>query len=385
MSRYIATTSNSYPGMDRGFNQRWTLDENVAKVPQGGVYLVQDAQDIVETLNSIAAAQGELLPGDIKAVSGGHCYENFTFQKGSESTVEGRFTKYVVDLSDMRGIYEETVAGQDYVVVEPGASNWLIGDALQTRYGASIPGGSCYSVCAGGHIAGGGYGLLSRLHGLTVDYLAGVQMVIPGKVGKSSFRVREFTGSDDDQLDWASKGGGSGHFGLITKYYFPKNRLPKSPERALFITLPVPWSNFSGINGAAQFHEFLVAYHKACAALPAQAFALGKLTTKTSDSDHMTIALQVVYGSSSGHDADVLGGYSVPAISQAEAMTAIENFAGDLGRWMEKPTRSAFAGAPHVLRGHPVVGVFQLDTVYDLPWIDMTQLLNGSGENQKGK
>src|SRR4051794_20895695 len=31
----------------------------------------------------------------------------------------------------------------------------------------TIPGGSCYAVGAGGHVTGGGYGLLSRLHGLT--------------------------------------------------------------------------------------------------------------------------------------------------------------------------------------------------------------------------
>jgi FAD/FMN-containing dehydrogenase len=39
----------------------------------------------------------------------------------------------------------------------------------------TIPGGSCYSVGAGGHICGGGYGLLSRKYGLTVDHLVAVQ------------------------------------------------------------------------------------------------------------------------------------------------------------------------------------------------------------------
>ncbi|WP_164214151.1 FAD-binding protein, partial [Stenotrophomonas maltophilia] len=55
--------------------------------------------------------------------------------------------------------------------------NWTVYRTLLNGFGKTLPAGSCYSVGAGGHITGGGYGLLSRLHGLTVDWLTGVDIV----------------------------------------------------------------------------------------------------------------------------------------------------------------------------------------------------------------
>ncbi|WPM85273.1 FAD-binding protein [Apirhabdus apintestini] len=219
MSTYISPKANNFPGLDRGFNQRFKLDDNLSERQGEGVYLVTDAQDIIQTLNNIQKYSPK--SGEIKVIAGGHCYENFTFQSAAD-TDSGARTRFVIDLSNMRGIHEEKINNIDYVVIEPGASNWLIQQTLHSLYGAAVPGGSCYSVCAGGHVAGGGYGLLSRLHGLTVDYLAGVEMVIPD-TQNGGFKRRTFTpDADADRLDWACRGGGSGHFGIITKYYFEK-------------------------------------------------------------------------------------------------------------------------------------------------------------------
>ncbi|MFP3663308.1 FAD-binding protein, partial [Burkholderia sp. SIMBA_043] len=51
-----------------------------------------------------------------------------------------------------------------------GNQNWDGYLDLYKTANRTLPGGSCYSVGSGGHIVGGGYGLLSRLHGLTVDW-----------------------------------------------------------------------------------------------------------------------------------------------------------------------------------------------------------------------
>ena len=45
---------------------------------------------------------------------------------------------------------------------------------LFKKHNLLIPGGSCWAVCAGGHVTGGGYGIYSVDHGTTCDYLAGV-------------------------------------------------------------------------------------------------------------------------------------------------------------------------------------------------------------------
>ena len=59
-----------------------------------------------------------------------------------------------------------------------GNQNWDGYVGLYKLTGKTVPGGSCYSVGAGGHISGGGYGLLSRRQGLTVDWLSAVDILL---------------------------------------------------------------------------------------------------------------------------------------------------------------------------------------------------------------
>lgn len=383
MYTYISSDKNNYPGLDRGFNQRYKLDNDLSSATGEGVYLATNPQDILDILHQITIDSGELPAGKVRMISGGHCYEDFTFQSKTDNP---NGTRYVIDLSSMRGIYEQIVDGITYVVVEPGASNWLIQQTLHSVYGAALPGGSCYSVCAGGHIAGGGYGLLSRLHGLTVDYLAGVEMVISD--GADGFKIRHFTEEDTDHLNLASRGAGAGHFGVITKYYFAKDKLPASPESALLIILPVRWKQFIKADqsvDSVSFNDFLQAYFTACNTLPPQGFALGKFTYMTSTDDVMSIVVQVVYGKNSGHSS-TLGGVDIdPLLTKDEAIAVINNFSSTLADWVAPPESSVYRGKSFFLRGHPISATVSLDMIYDLPWIDMTQLLNGSGENQHGK
>lgn len=383
MYTYISPDQNNYSGLDRGFNQRYKLDNDLSTALGEGIYLAHHAQDILDILAKITTTFGKLPIGKVRMISGGHCYEDFVFQS-QKNNPNG--TRYIIDLSNMRGIYEEVVGSTTYVVVEPGASNWLIQQTLHSVYGAALPGGSCYSVCAGGHIAGGGYGLLSRLHGLTVDYLAGVEMVISD--GTGGFKIRKFDGNDVDQLDLASKGAGAGHFGVITKYYFPKNALPPAPERALLVTLPVAWRQFINKDqtvNSDEFNRFMQAYFTACQTMAPQGFSLGKFTAMTSVTDVMSIVMQVVYGANSGHSSS-LGGVNVsPILTKEAALTVINDFRYALSPWIAAPETSSYRGQSFFLRGHPVSTTITLDMIYDLPWIDMTQLLNGSGENQNGK
>ncbi len=107
---------------------------------------------------------------------GGHCYENFS---------SGNHGGVIIDMSGMQGVRLDRAG---LVCVEGGATLWNVYETLLRDYNLTLPGGSCYSVGAGGHIVGGGYGLLSRLHGLTVDYLAAVDVVCvrparPGPAG----------------------------------------------------------------------------------------------------------------------------------------------------------------------------------------------------------
>lgn len=82
-------------------------------------------------------------------------------------------------------------------------------------------------------ISGGGYGLLSRLHGLTVDWVTGVDILVPvGNAHRLAFRhVRADSVSEvDRELLMACCGAGGGNFGIIIAYYF--DDLPKAPQKA---------------------------------------------------------------------------------------------------------------------------------------------------------
>jgi FAD/FMN-containing dehydrogenase len=97
---------------------------------------------------------------------------------------------------------------------------------LYKEYGVTIPGGSCATVGAGGHVIGGGYGLLSRKYGLTVDYLHQIELVHVNAAGEVEVKTLSSDSQDVDEQDmfWAHLGGG-GNFVIVTKYWF-KSRLP---------------------------------------------------------------------------------------------------------------------------------------------------------------
>ena len=84
--------------------------------------------------------------------SGGHCFEDF---------VDNPDVKILIDLSIRRGT-STTVAARSRGA---GATLADVYQALYDGWGVTLPGGSCPTVGVGGHVAGGGYGPLSRRHG----------------------------------------------------------------------------------------------------------------------------------------------------------------------------------------------------------------------------
>ncbi|MGH3773817.1 MAG: BBE domain-containing protein [Pseudonocardiaceae bacterium] len=165
--------------------------------------------------------------------SGGHCYENFA---------HGNTGGVIVDLSLMNGVYVDAETG--CLVIDAGATLFDVYVQLYKRHGVTLPGGSCYSVGAGGHITGGGYGLLSRLHGLTVDDLSAVEVVYVNDSGHA--RCDRFSADVLDSAEslmlWGNQGGGE-IFGIVTKFFFAD--LPAAPARAFLVSESWDWENFT--------------------------------------------------------------------------------------------------------------------------------------------
>ncbi|MFC8174183.1 FAD-binding protein [Streptomyces sp. NPDC057242] len=219
-----------YPHLTTGNNQRFAARPQYVK-------MIRSAADA-------AAALGEAFRTGkrVSVRSGGHCFADFVCRPDVD---------VILDLSEMTCVgYDDTVKA---FAVEPGARLLPVYEQLYKGWGVTLPGGVCYGVGAGGHIAGGGYGLLSRRDGLVVDHLYGVEVVTVDAAGTTRIvRATRDASSPHRDLWWAHTGGGGGNFGIVTRYWLRSpsstrtapaaTQLPAPPARVLSHVQALPWS-----------------------------------------------------------------------------------------------------------------------------------------------
>jgi hypothetical protein len=327
--------SSQFIDLTQGFNRRWSAPNCSA------IFLPLTEAGAQEAL-TCAIAVG---PGRFRVRGGGHCYEDFVFTDG---------TLAVIDVSLLNEIGFDAQSGVYYA--QSGATNWDLYRRLYWRYGLTLPAGSCYSVGLGGHICGGGYGLLSRQFGLTVDWLTGIRVVTVDQNHRTAFNraTKQDSGPLQD-LYWAHTGGGGGNFGLITRYEFA--RLPTAPRRAELITTAWDWSD---IKDAADLGAIIGAFEQLVSAMPPSAFAILKLTHRSAK--QIPLIVQSTYDGPPG-----------PL-----------NLAAQVAGWLGERCASQTVPAKGTIGGHPVYLPCPLPH-QDLLWFEAVQTLNGSGPNQKGK
>ena len=116
----------------------------------------------------------------------------------------------VIDLSQMRSVRVDPVTRT--VRVDPGCTAADLDHATHA-FGLAVPLGIVGSTGVAGLTLGGGTGYLTRKHGLTIDNLLEVDMVL----ADGSF----VTANKDKHRDlfWAVRGGG-GNFGVVTSFLF---------------------------------------------------------------------------------------------------------------------------------------------------------------------
>ncbi|MGI9003026.1 MAG: FAD-binding oxidoreductase [Pseudonocardia sp.] len=146
----------------------------------------------------------------IAARSGGHSYAGY-------STPDQGL---VVDLSRMTGI---DVAADGTAVVQAGARLIDVYAALAAQ-GRALPAGSCPTVGIAGLTLGGGQGVLTRLHGLTIDKLRAAEVVLADSTQVSA---------NDGDLFWTLRGGGGGNLGIVTAFTFETVPAPEVTVFAL--------------------------------------------------------------------------------------------------------------------------------------------------------
>ncbi|WP_026403630.1 BBE domain-containing protein [Actinomadura rifamycini] len=343
-----------YPALSRGFNQRWIADPEYVRMvtsPQGVVTALSEA------VNQIPADDDdrdrERYRDRITVRSGGHCYEDF---------VCGDDVRVILDVSPMCDMYYDPAL--EAWCVEAGATNWHVYSHLYPMSGRALPGGSCYSVGLGGHITGGGYGLLSRQAGLTVDYLYAVEVAVVTERRTVELVLATRDDPDPDRRDlwWAHTGGGGGNFGVVTRFWF---RDPPVPPRTVLLTARSwDWNHFS----KESFISLLDAYgqwfadHQDPNTASGRLFALLALNHRAAGTINLTVQVDA-----ESEDKDDEGTQAMISFLRAVDSEAVPK---------SKPM--VWSAAEHA-------AVPDAWSPRLMPWLTATQALNGSGQNRCGK
>jgi FAD/FMN-containing dehydrogenase len=323
-----------YPTMVHGLNARFVGHPRYVDVCGSTRQVVDSVQTAVKADMRITAR------------CGGHCYENF---------VGDNRDGVIIDLSPMNGVYK---AGDGIYCIEGGATLWNVYSQLYREYGVTLPGGSCYSVGVGGHVTGGGYGLLSRLYGLTVDYLDAVEVVHVDEDRRAQVRVVSAGSPDPGELDllWGHQGGGGGNFGIVTKFWF--RGIPAAPAQAWVASQTWDWADLDPDSFAdllGRYGRFLRA-HSDPGSPWAGLFSLLHLFQNAPGGPQINLTTQYV-----GDE---------PAL--------IEEFVQQMANGLNPRT-----DAPARIGLHEVL--LPPDPVTEMPWLFATAKFNGSGPYQRAK
>ncbi len=133
----------------------------------------------------------------------------------------------VIDLSRMNAVHVNP--NTQRVLVEGGAL-WGDVDHATQPFGLAVPCGIISTTGVGGLTLGGGFGYLSRKHGLTIDNLVSADLVL---ADGTFVTVSETEHSD---LFWAIRGGG-GNFGVVTAFEFQAHPVSTVTAGVLFYEL----------------------------------------------------------------------------------------------------------------------------------------------------
>ncbi|SEO28484.1 FAD-binding oxidoreductase [Actinacidiphila rubida] len=228
----VTPDDKRYPDMVRGYNQRWVgSPERVC---------LADTTAQVQSVVQSAVNAGKRLT----VRSGGHCHEDWVYNSDVD---------VILDMSKMDQVSYD--AAKNAVCVEAGSQLLNVYERLYRSWGVTIPAGICFQVGVGGHVSGGGWGLLCRQFGLVIDHVYAVEVVCVTAGGTA--KVIQATREPNDphrDLWWAHTGGGGGNFGVITRFWFrspgavgtdPAELLPQPPAEVLLLAVQWPWASLT--------------------------------------------------------------------------------------------------------------------------------------------
>jgi len=161
---------------------------------------------VADVMHAVRVARSEGLLVSVR--SGGHNIAGNAICSGG----------LVIDLSGMNSVHVDP--GERRAYVEPGATLGDVDHEAQA-FGLATSLGINSTTGVAGLTLGGGFGWLTRKHGLTVDNLVAAEVITA-----DGQRVRA-SAEENPDLFWAIRGGG-GNFGIVTQFVFKLH--PVGPE-----------------------------------------------------------------------------------------------------------------------------------------------------------
>ena len=345
MSITVLPQDPRYNTMKKGHNLRWPATEDEFA---GRIVLAENAQDAAEALQMIVS---EGMRPTVR--SGGHCYEDFAVNNPRGA---------MLDMSLMTGAHREHESSP--YRIGPGTQLWNAYQELYRRYGVTIPAGTCATVCAGGHICGGGYGLLSRMYGLSTDWVTEIDILTVDAKGKVTLRT--INKRQDADLFRACKGTGGGNFGVITSYGF--ERLPKAPLEVIEANMQFRWADMA----EERFAQVLMTYGEYFATRgqdPETWGLYGVLSPRHASGERFGMSIQFCNTDGTCNDLTLLREFLVRF--------------GDCGGEIGPHVPSVIAEEAHPGKAKEVcLGSM---TVNRRDWLDATQRNSGSGAASRAK
>ncbi|KAM0545759.1 hypothetical protein ACHAPJ_011183 [Fusarium lateritium] len=184
---------------------------------------------------SAAVACGSKHGVAVNAKSGGHSYTSLGF--GGE---DGHL------MIELDRLYSVKLAKDGTAKIQPGARLGHVATELYNQGKRALSHGTCPGVGVGGHALHGGYGMVARKYGLTLDWIKGATVVLPtGKVVHCSK-------TENSDLFWAIRGAGAS-FGVVVELEF--NTFP-APEKMTYFDIGLNWDQQSAPKGLYDFQEF---------------------------------------------------------------------------------------------------------------------------------